>query len=64
MSGIVPATHKKATCPGTVGPGGGEGEYGVPRGGDHDGYRSKKDEAALGEYRPQFADAGRIAPRE
>ena len=66
-SEIVPATHKKAARPArpaAVRPGGGEGAYRAPRGGDRDGYRSKKDEGAPGEYRPQFAGVGRGAPRE
>lgn len=66
-SEIVPATHKKAVRPprpATVRPGGGDGAYRAPRGGDRDGYRSKKDEGAPGEYRPQFAGVGRGAPRE
>jgi len=67
-SEIVPATHKKAARPArpaTVRPGGGgEGAYRAPRGGDRDGYRSKKDEGAPGEFRPQFAGVGRGAPRE
>lgn len=66
-SEIVPATHKKAARPArpaTVRTGGGEGAYRAPRGGDRDGYRSKKDEGAPGEYRPQFAGVGRGTPRE
>jgi len=67
-SEIVPATHKKAARPprpATVRPGGGgEGAYRAPRGGDRDGYRSKKEEGAPGEYRPQFAGVGRGAPRD
>ncbi|CAA7269482.1 unnamed protein product [Cyclocybe aegerita] len=62
---IVPATHKKAVRPprpAGVRPGGGEGAYRPPRGGDRDGYR-KKDDSAPGEYRPQFAGVGRGAPR-
>lgn len=65
-SEIVPATHKKAVRaprPATVRPAGGEGAYRAPRT-DRDGYRSKKDEGAPGEYRPQFAGVGRGAPRE
>lgn len=63
---IVPATHKKAVRPprpATGRPGGGEGAYRPPRGGDRDGYR-KKEEGAPGEFRPQFAGVGRGAPRE
>ncbi|KJA19810.1 hypothetical protein HYPSUDRAFT_143221 [Hypholoma sublateritium FD-334 SS-4] len=64
---IVPATYKKAVRaprPATVRPGaGGEGAYRAPRG-DRDGYRSKKEEGAPGEFRPQFAGVGRGAPRE
>jgi small subunit ribosomal protein S10e len=68
-SEIVPATHKKAIRPARSaavrpGGGGGDGAYRAPRGGDRDGYRSKKDEGAPGEYRPQFAGVGRGAPRE
>ena len=62
----MPATHKKAARP--VRPAtvrsGGEGAYRAPRGGDRDGYRSKKEEGAPGEFRPQFAGVGRGAPRE
>ncbi|KAF8150193.1 Plectin/S10 domain-containing protein [Crassisporium funariophilum] len=66
---IVPATHKKAARPPRPaavrpGGGGGEGAYRAPRGGDRDGYRSKKEEGAPGEFRPQFAGVGRGAPRE
>ena len=64
---IVPATHKKAARaprPATVRPGaGGDGAYRAPRG-DREGYRSKKEEGAPGEFRPQFAGVGRGAPRE
>ena len=62
----MPATHKKAARPvrpATVRPGGGDGAYRAPRG-DRDGYHSKKDEGAPGEFRPQFAGVGRGAPRE
>ena len=62
----MPATHKKAARPprpATVRTGGGEGAYRAPRG-DRDGYRSKKEEGAPGDYRPQFAGVGRGAPRE
>jgi small subunit ribosomal protein S10e len=65
---IVPATYKKAVRPprpATVRPGaGGEGgAYRAPRG-DREGYRSKKEDGAPGEFRPQFAGVGRGAPRE
>ncbi|KAF4613565.1 hypothetical protein D9613_007394 [Agrocybe pediades] len=64
---IVPATHKKAARPprpANVRPGaGGDGAYRAPRG-DREGYRSKKEEGAPGEFRPQFAGVGRGAPRE
>ena len=66
-SEIVPATHKKAVRaprPATIRPEGGDGAYRAPRGGDRDGYRSKKEEGAPGEYRPQFAGVGRGSPRE
>ncbi|KAF8173915.1 Plectin/S10 domain-containing protein [Pholiota molesta] len=54
---IVPATYKKAV------PGGEGGAYRAPRG-DREGYRSKKEDGAPGEFRPQFAGVGRGAPRE
>ena len=66
-SEIVPATHKKSVSPprpATVRPGGGDDAYRAPRGGNRDGYRSKKDEGLSGEYRPQFAGVGWAAPRE
>jgi len=65
-SEIVPATHKKQARPprpAGVRPGGGDGAYRAPRGGDRDDYR-KKEGGAPGEYRPQFAGVGRGAPRE
>lgn len=61
---IVPATHKKAVRaprPAQVRPGA-EGAYRAPRGGDREDYR-KKEGAAPGEFRPQFAGVGRGAPR-
>ncbi|KAG0706711.1 Plectin/S10 domain-containing protein [Suillus ampliporus] len=63
---IVPSTHKRAARaprPATVRPGGGEGAYRAPRGGDRDDYR-KKEGGAPGDYRPSFAGVGRGAPRE
>ena len=63
----MPATHKKAVRlprPATARlGGGGEGAYRTPRG-HRDGYRSKKDEGAPGEYMPQFTGVGRGAPRK
>ncbi|KAH9949923.1 40S ribosomal protein S10 [Amylocystis lapponica] len=62
---IVPSTHKRAVRPprpAGVRPGGGDGTYRPPRGGDREDYRKK--ESAPGEYRPQFAGVGRGAPRE
>ncbi|KZP17694.1 hypothetical protein FIBSPDRAFT_746660 [Athelia psychrophila] len=68
-SEIVPATHKKAARPPRPagvrpGPGGGDGAYRAPRGGDRDDYRKKEGGGAPGEYRPQFAGVGRGGPRE
>ncbi|KAF7972414.1 hypothetical protein HWV62_34271 [Athelia sp. TMB] len=67
-SEIVPATHKKQARPprpAGVRPGGGDGAYRAPRGGDRDDYRKKEGgSGAPGEYRPQFAGVGRGGPRE
>ncbi|KAI6008734.1 Plectin/S10 domain-containing protein [Pisolithus orientalis] len=62
---IVPATHKRAVRPprpAVVRQGGEGGAYRAPRG-DREDYR-RKEGGAPSEFRPQFADAGRGAPRE